>query len=267
MNIYIKTIHDYLQKQEDAIGSALFLEGINNQIVLFEKFGVCTQNNLSLKSEITNHYTEENYWINDHWAINPPQYTVSGLIGELIYTVPTGWAKKIESLYSYSGLGLLSVISPVLGSYTSSVLNITRKVQSVVDKYSNIAKKAFNQFYNFLNKNNIKKTNQRKVLDTLESIMNNRQLVTVVTPYGTYNNLAIIAINIRQDQDSKYVSNLEVTFQKWRSVEEYTKDIEQEKLNAEITGAQKANVANKGLVGTIKSKININDLGSNFTVA
>lgn len=270
-----KTVQDWLdQKENELIGGVLFSESTNGQILLFNNFGICTQNNLSLKSDITNHYTEENYWINDHWAINPPQYTLSGLIGELIYTVPEGWAQKIESLYGLTGLGLLSVLSPTLGSYTSSVLNITRKVQSVVNKYINIAKQSANKIKDFALKKAgitvVKKTNQRRVLDELENLMNNRILVNVVTPYGTYNRLAIIAINIRQNENTRFISDIEITFQKWRSVDELYTDVNSEKMLADVAAAQKAPEKQKGLIGTIKSNVNLikqNDLGQNFEVA
>lgn len=270
-----KTVQDWLnQKENELIGGVLFSESTNGQILLFNNFGICTQNNLSLKSDITNHYTEENYWINDHWAINPPQYTLSGLIGELIYTVPEGWAQKIESLYGPTGLGLLSVLSPTLGSYTSGVLNITRKVQSVVNKYINIAKQSANKIKDFVLKKAgitvVKKTNQRRVLDELENLMNNRVLVNVVTPYGTYNRLAIVAINIRQNENTRFISDVEITFQKWRSVDELYADVNSEKMLADVAAAQKAPEKQKGLIGTVKSNINLfkqNDLGQNFEVA
>lgn len=270
-----KTVQDWLnQKENELIGGVLFSESTNGQILLFNNFGICTQNNLSLKSDITNHYTEENYWINDHWAINPPQYTLSGLIGELIYTVPEGWAQKVESLYGPTGLGLLSVLSPTLGSYTSGVLNITRKVQSVVNKYINIAKQTANKIKDFALKKAgitvVKKTNQRRVLDELENLMNNRILVNVMTPYGMYNRLAIVAINIRQSENTKFISDVEITFQKWRSVDELYADVNSEKMLTDVAAAQKAPEKQKGLIGTVKSNINLfkqNDLGQNFGVA
>ena len=215
------------------------------------------QNNLSLKSEITNHYIEENAWVNDHWAISPPQYTLSGLIGELIYTVPEGWAKKVESIYGVVGLGVLSKLCPTLGSYTSSALNIARKAESVVQKYINIAKSAGDKIANFLKRDITSKTNQRRVLDELENLMNNRILVNVATPYGTYKGLAIIAINVRQDQSTRFMSDIEITFQKWRNPGEDFNKTSEEESQSEIATAQKSVMKNKGLIGSIKQEYDI----------
>lgn len=253
-----KGLTNWLNEQEDElIGGALFSNGENNQVFLFEKFGVCTQNNLTLKSEITNHYIEENAWVNDHWAISPPQYILSGLIGELIYTVPEGWAKKVESVYGVIGLGVLSKLCPSLGSYTSSALNIARKAESVVQKYINIAKSAGNKITNFFKRDITSKTNQRRVLDELENLMNNRILVNVSTPYGTYKGLAIISINVRQDQSTRFMSDIEITFQKWRNPGEDFNKTNEEKSQSEIATAQKSVMKNKGLIGSIKQEYDI----------
>ena len=253
-----KGLTNWFNEQENQlIGGALFSNGESNQVFLFEKFGICTQNNLSLKSEITNHYIEENAWVNDHWAISPPQYVLSGLIGELIYTVPEGWAKKVESIYGAIGLGVLSRLCPTLGSYTSSALNIARKAESVVQKYINIAKSAGGKIASFLQKDITSRTNQRRVLDELENLMNNRILVNVSTPYGIYKGLAIISINVRQDQSTRFMSDIEITFQKWRnSGEDFYKTIE-EKSQSEIATAQKSIMKNKGLIGSIKQEYDI----------
>lgn len=253
-----KGLTSWFNEQENQlIGGALFSNGESNQVFLFEKFGVCTQNNLSLKSEITNHYIEENAWVNDHWAISPPQYVLSGLIGELIYTVPEGWAKKVESIYGVVGLGVLSKLCPSLGSYTSSALNIARKAESVVQKYINIAKSAGSKITNFFKRDITSKTNQRRVLDELENLMNNRILVNVSTPYGTYKGLAIISINIRQDQSTRFMSDVEITFQKWRNPGEDFNKTSEEKSQSEIATAQKSIMKNKGLIGSIKQEYDI----------
>ena len=251
-------VKDWLNKNSsETIGGVLFTDVQNGQILLFNKFGVCNQNNLTLKSDITQHYVEDNLYINDHWAISSPQYMLSGLIGELIFTRPTNWATKVESIFSKTGLGVLSKLSPKLGNYTSSVLNIVTYVNGVVDKYSNMAKQNLTNWVS----NGINKTNQRRVLDELESIMNNRVLVNVYTPYGLYRNLAIISINVRQNQNTKYTSDIEITFQKWRSAgETMDKDIE-EKQTSDVATAQKSKEVDKGLVGKNNTTISVNDLG------
>lgn len=251
-------INDWIDKNNtEVVGGALFNNDKNGQVLLFNKFGVCNQNNLTLKSDITQHYTEDNLFINDHWAINSPQYMLSGLIGELIYTRPTNLTSKIESLYSKSGLGILAKLSPVLGNYTSSVLNIVTHVNSIVDRYSKIARQGLTNWKS----NGSEKTNQRRVLDELEKLMNIRTLVNVYTPYGTYNNLAIIAINVRQNANTKYNSDIEITFQKWRTPSDVLGKDEEPIETSEVAEAQKSEEVDKSLVGANETDKTVEDLG------
>lgn len=255
-----KKIKDWLSENDtETFGGALFTDIQNGQILLFNKFGVCQQNNLTLKSDITQHYTEDNLFVNDHWAVASPQYMISGLIGELIYTRPTSWSAKVESLYSKTGLDTLSKLSPLLSNYTLSVLNIVTKVNSVYDKYTKIAKQTFKDWNN--SNNDI--TNQRRILDELEKIMNNRILVNIYTPYGMYYNMAIVSINIRQNPNSKYMSDIEITFQKWRTPNEPFGKGDEPKQTSEVAEAQKSKELDKGLVGENNSDISIEDLDGN----
>lgn len=250
-------INDWLNNNNtEVVGGALFNNDKNGQVLLFNKFGVCNQNNLTLKSDITQHYTEDNLFINDHWAINSPQYILSGLIGELIYTRPTNLTSKIESLYSKSGLGVLSKLSPVLGNYTQSVLNIVTHVNSIVNRYSKIARQGLTNWKS----NGAEKTNQRRVLDELEKLMNTRTLVNVYTPYGTYKNLAIITINVRQNSNTKYTSDIEITFQKWRTPSDILGKDEEPIETSEVAEAQKSEEVDKSLVGATETDKTIENL-------
>lgn len=243
-------------KENKLIGGALFSNNSDvkfGQILLFEKFGICTGNNISLKSSITNHYTEENYSVNDHWAIEPTQYTMTGLIGELVYTVPKSWSKQLESLYGGTGLNILSKLSPKLGSYTQGAMNAVKKAQSVFNKYTNMIKNAIGKW---LYSDVYKRTNQRKVLDELEAMMENRTLVSVYTPYGTYTNLAIISVNMRQKDNTKFTSELEVTFQKWRDAGDIG-DTYSEKLATDLVAFKKQKAKEKGLIGKLKTAKNV----------
>lgn len=253
--ISAKTINDKIKdwldiNDTEIIGGALFSDNKNGQILLFNKFGVCNQNNLTLKSDITQHYTEDNLFINDHWAVASPQYILSGIIGEVIYTRPTNLTNKIQDLYTKSGLDTLAKLSPVLGNYTQSVLNIVTHVNSIMNRYYKITSQGLTNWKS----KGLDKTHQRRVLDELERLMNNRILVNVYTPYGIYKNLAIISVNIRQNANTKYVSDIEITFQKWRMPNDILGKDAEEDEKSEVAEAQKSKEVNKGLVGKKTNK-------------
>ena len=49
-------------------------------------FDVPLENTITLRSQITDHYVEENYAIQDHVAVEPIRIRAAGKVGELVYT-------------------------------------------------------------------------------------------------------------------------------------------------------------------------------------
>ena len=91
--------------------------------------------------------------------------------------------------------------------------------------------------------------------------MNSRTLVNIYTPYGTYNRLAIIAINIRQGQDTKYVSDVEITFQKWRSSDELYSNMNAEKMLSDTATLE--NLTFDGISSTVVAVYKVKDVDVN----
>lgn len=228
------------------------------QIYLFSQFGQANTNSLSLNSQITTHYTEENYAVNDHWALEPIKYALTGLIGEVIYRPSKNWSNKaLSSIKNY--LAPLSALSPTFDNYTQSAINITNAVEESYKRYEQIAKKALRTIGI---SENVKTSNQEFVITELEKIRNARQLVSVYTPYGTYINMAIVAINVNQES-SKYQSSLEIQLQQWREVgSEQRLATKEEK--SELAKAQQATTRQHGVAGTIESGINNNSTLKNL---
>lgn len=196
--------------------AALFLSSRQNDkfptIVLFKKFGIANEGALTLPSEITTHYTEDNVAFQDHWAIPPITYTMSGLIGESVYAMPASWSTAVQTVLS--PLSPITALVPTLGNYTRAAVNVTTQIQNSVDRYIDAAKAAFSQWAGV----GVQQTsNQQYVVQKLNDARVNRQLVTVATPYGVFENMAITNVVARQ-MDSLFVTNLEVSLQQWRFV-------------------------------------------------
>ena len=228
------------------------------QMLLFSQFGQANTSSLSLTSQITTHFTEENYHINDHWALEPIKFTLTGLIGEVIYRPSKNWSNKAENAF-IDYLKPLGVISPSFDSYTQSAINITNAVEESYRRYENIAKKALRTIGI---SESVKSTNQEFVITQLETLRENRQLVTVYTPYGAYTDMAILAINANQE-NSKYQSSLEIQLQRWRSSESKTREATKEE-KAELARVQNMIAKQHGVIGTTQVKINNNSTIKNI---
>lgn len=222
------------------------------QMLLFSQFGQANTSSLSLTSQITTHYTENNYHINDHWALEPVKFTLTGFIGEVIYRPSKNWSNKAEKVF-IDYLKPLSIISPTFDNYTQSAINITNAVEESYRRYENIAKKALRTIGI---SESVKSTNQEFVISQLETLRENRQLVTVYTPYGAYTDMAIVAINANQE-NSKYQSSLEVQLQQWRTVESKTRSAT-EKEKSMLAKVQNAVSKQHGVIGTTQTNIRDN---------
>lgn len=232
--------------------AVLFNEAVTGskfpQMLLFSQFGQANTSSLSLTSQITTHYTEDNYHINDHWALEPIKFTLTGYIGEVIYRPSKNWSNKAESAF-IDYIKPLGMISPTFDSYTQSAINITNAVEESYRRYEAIAKKALRTIGLG---NPTKSTNQEYVISQLEKLRENRQLVDIYTPYGIYDSMAIAFINANQE-NSKYQSSLEIQLQQWRTGESVSRGAtkEERSLLAKTQGA-----VNKqhGIIGTTQTE-------------
>ena len=147
---YLQNDKGYWDNQDlDKTPALLFVRSTNDakfgDIYLFGKFGQCNNNTINVKSEITSHYVETNTSRQDHWALPPKTYTISGLIGEVIYTPPTTWSDFVDdNVAKY--LTPLTVLSPTINNYTQTALNLTEQIEATAIRYGNMAKKIFSTF-------------------------------------------------------------------------------------------------------------------------
>lgn len=217
-------IVDYLQNQtgkQDLQEPAMLFSQSNKDakfpdIFLFSNFGYCTSNNISARSEITNNYVEDNVSFQDHWALPPIEYTLSGVVGEIVYIPPVTWANFLQEKVTHF-LDPLGIISPTISSYTQSAINIAKQIEFTVQRYGQIARNVYSSLGGNVNKNVI--SNQQYIYELLMNLRNNRHLVSVYTPYGELHSMAITSISMRQNE-SVFQSTIEVRLQQWLKVSE-----------------------------------------------
>lgn len=262
MNALSNFGNDKTRDKYDNAPAVLFNEATSGskfpQMLLFSQFGQANTSSLSLTSQITTHYTEDNYHINDHWALEPVKFTLTGLIGEIIYRPSKNWSNKAEKAF-IDYLKPLGVISPTFDSYTQSAINLTNAVEESYRRYENIAKKALRTIGI---SESVKSTNQEFVISQLETLRKNRQLVTIYTPYGAYTDMAIVAISANQE-NSKYQSSLEVQLQQWRTIESNTRSATKEEKTM-LAKTQGAITKQHGVIGTTQADVNNNSTLKNL---
>ena len=225
---------------------------------LFSNFGIASGNTVTASSELTNNYMENNSQRQDHWAITPVVYTLTGYIGEVIYKPASNWSSWLEeNVTNY--LEPLSIISPTVSGYVQSAMNVVHQIEANYQKFSKYAENIVKSVNSIFGKNNMPlfANNAHQVFVALKALRDNRVLVDVYTPYGTFKQMAMTAITMSEDEKSKYKWSISVTLQEYREVETYTRlasDDEIKKLvQSEMLSQQASVEQNNGIASFIKT--------------
>ena len=234
--------------QGNNMPALLFANGTNDNrfgdIYLFNNFGISGGNTITANSEVTTHYVENNSAYQDHWAIAPIQYTLTGYVGEVIFRPATDWANWIEdNVTDY--LAPLSMISPTVSSYVGTAINVTKQIEENYKRYSKYAENLMRTIGNWQGVSINSKTNQNNLFENLLTLRDNRMLVDVYTPYKTLKNMAMTSIIMRQADNSKYRSSIEITLQEYREVGTITRKATQDEM-AGLAQQQKQEEINHG---------------------
>jgi len=181
-------------------------------------FDIPTNETLSYTADITDHYTENNSHINDHITIKPITISLSGLIGELVYRQPEGVAAVVKDLQSRLSIiqGYAGQFTPPGFQYVQQGINIADTAVSTVNQSIDRIKNTIAWIQSVAGKRD---TLQQQAAQQLKSLMYTKELVTVQTPWGYFDNMAIDSISITQGEDSKLYSDISVTLKEIRFAE------------------------------------------------
>jgi len=125
-------------------------------------FDIADEEQMYLDSEITDHYVEANYAVQDHIARRPERFMIRGFVAEMSDIFPATMLSLLTNIQSLSSIGgflptfaaqatqVYSKIADV-ASKAGQVLNQAQNVYDIFFSKSTTATKqqnAFNYFYN-----------------------------------------------------------------------------------------------------------------------
>ena len=173
-------------------------------------FDILDNEEVSLDAEITDHYVEENYAIQDHIATRPLMFTLRGYIAELrdiqsqtLLPVLT----KAQSLASVGGF--LPEFSVQATQVYSKIIDVTSQINSVVNQANNIV--------DLFDMKSTTANNQQRAFQFFQKLFEDRQLCTVDTPFNQFQNMAISGLRAIQRGDTKFISDFAITFKQIRT--------------------------------------------------
>lgn len=186
------------------------MKGINGFV-----FDASTEDIAQMSAEITDHYTESNFYINDHVAIRPMRVTLKGFVGELVYQQNnSGVLGLLETVQN-----ALTTVPAYLGKYTpkglQDIQRVITKGTSFVNKVDNYLARAKNIVGFFGNAN--KPNKQQDAYSMLKELFINRVICSVETPFEYFdNNMIIESLMFKQSDNDKYRTDIWVTLKEIR---------------------------------------------------
>lgn len=190
------------------------------------------EQSVSLESDITDHFIEDNTAIQDQWALKPETVTTHGFIGEL-NNIPPKALKLLQSLADK--LTTISAYTPSLSATALIAYNEAFFLYQTAANAANSAVSAWSSINGTGGENVIGSTglqgnvfnantgqisnNQNKqqvAFQQFYGYWNSRTLFTVQTPWAIFQNMAILRLRALQDAETRVISDFEVVFKMMR---------------------------------------------------
>lgn len=176
------------------------------------------EQSVTLESDITDNYVEDNTAINDQIALRPEMVTTQGFIGELNDIAP----RVLEPLKIISEkLTIIGAYTPSLSATAILAYNEAAFIYSIGKNALNSAVAAWSSISgsggeSVINGNGIiTQSNQNKqqvAFQQFYGYWKNRTLFTVQTPWAVFQNMAIKSLRAVQDAETNVITDVEVTF-------------------------------------------------------
>lgn len=214
--ILTNALNNYIVRPSNAFGLGGFV------------FDIEGETTINLRTEITDHYLEDNTTVQDHIAVKPKKVTLKSYVGELVYRPEGNETTFVEK--AVRKLTVLNSFLPELTSASQAIKDLRSKdVRSVIDNVgSNITSQTINKavdYYslarNILNTDN----KQQQAYMYFKALMEQKIIVSLQTPFEYVSNMAIESITAYQGEDSKFISDFTITLKEIRTVELLGADI------------------------------------------
>lgn len=216
VSILTNALNNYIVRPSNAFGLGGFV------------FDVEGETTINLRTEITDHYLEDNTTVQDHIAVKPKKVTLKSYVGELVYRPEDEGATFVEK--TVRKLTVLNGYLPQLTTAAQAIkdLNaedITSLIDSVGDTIStqtvNKAVDYYSLARNILNAD----SKQQEAYLYFKALMEQKILVSLQTPFEYINNMAIESIVAYQGEDSRFISDFTITLKEIRTVELLNADV------------------------------------------
>lgn len=180
-------------------------------------FDVRLDESVTLSADVTDHYVESGYAIHDNIITHPVRVTLSGYVGELVATTSTGTINGV-----LSGAAALATNVGISTTFATQSAQVYSKIEQTVSKVNNILESA-KSLASFFTGKNAAKTKQEKAYQFFKKLMGDNAdantpptLVSVVTPFETFENMAVVNVTPHQGTKTTMMSDFTVELKQFR---------------------------------------------------
>lgn len=175
-------------------------------------FDILDDEEITAECDITDHYVEANYAIQDHIALRPIRFTLRAYVGELSENVQ----QSLQNLYSNAqGIATLGGILPGFNAQDAQFYsNIQSTATQTVNAINSVA--SLGALFGLTSTT---ATKQQSAFQFFLNMRNSRQLCTVETPFAVFENMAIERIVALQNGNNRYIGEFTITFKEIKTVQ------------------------------------------------
>lgn len=168
------------------------------------------EQSVALDSDITDHYIEDNTAIQDQIALRPEIISTHGFIGELNDVVP----KALRPLkIAADKLTVLTAYTPQL---TTTALIAYQQAFFAYQVASTAINAGVAAWSSIVGSSNGVQTKQGAMFQQFYGYWQKRTLFTVQTPWGIFQDCAIMSLRAIQDSETRVITDFEAKFKKLR---------------------------------------------------
>lgn len=165
-------------------------------------------------AEITDHYSEQNTFSNDHAAQKPARIVLRGYVAELSVNPSSGVLGALATLQ-----GKLTQLPSLLGKYTPAIVPklaaLTTQATNFVNKIDDTIGRAQN-IVGLIVGSQVAPTKQEKAYQQLYALWSNNTVFTLTTPFTYFRSVMIESMTFTQDETTKQWSEISVTVKEVR---------------------------------------------------
>ena len=187
-------------------------------------FDIPGDEQIRLRSQISNYFLEDNTTYQDNIAVEPAIITLHGMVAELVLGIPLNPPSPTSTTVN----PLIPAMMPGMTPQQQQDYN-QNQAQLALATNSGQAQAAANgtsqslyQFYKTTSTTQDSQTRQTGAFLYFQQLQVGKQLCSVETPWGIYENCAILEVQAIQDERTKAVTEFTITFQTMRFAQDAT---------------------------------------------